>query len=143
MENSNHITPTFTIVLADDDPDDQNFLKMAVYKYSSNIRVECLNNGMELMEYLKNNPEPNIIILDLNMPQKNGKEILNEIKTDILYKHIPVLVYSTSTSTEEINQVYTLGANSFLTKPRDFQDIVNALSQICSYWLKTMTLPTI
>jgi CheY-like chemotaxis protein len=134
-------TPVFTIFMADDDHDDQNFLRMAVHKFSPEIRVECVNNGMDLLELLKKEGEPDLIILDLNMPQRNGKEILKDIKTNNELKHIPVIIYSTSKSTEEINTIYTLGANSFLTKPRDFKDISSAVGLICSYWLEVMSLP--
>ena len=133
----------FTILMADDDVDDQNFLKLAVNKYSSNINVECVANGVELLDYLHKKPEPDLIILDLNMPQKDGKTALNEIKTSEQLKHIPVLIYTTTTSPLEINTIYKLGANSFLSKPKSFSDITSAVNLICAYWLKTISLPNI
>jgi two-component system response regulator len=131
----------FTIFMADDDFDDQNFLKMAVHKYSPEIKVECVSNGMDLLGLLKTKKEPDLIILDLNMPQRNGKDILKDIKTNDVLKHIPVIIYTTSTSPDEINTIYDLGANSFLTKPRDFKEISSAMSMICSYWMEVMSLP--
>jgi CheY-like chemotaxis protein len=127
--------------MADDDSDDQEFLKMAVHQYSKEVRVECVPNGIELMNYLKNEEQPDLIILDLNMPQKDGRTALSEIKTNEELKHIPILIYTTSTSPFEINQIYQLGANSFLSKPKSFNDIILAIHQICNYWLKTITLP--
>jgi CheY-like chemotaxis protein len=131
----------FTILMVDDDTDDQSFVKMAVQKYSDEIKINFANNGMLAIDFLNENPNPNLIILDLNMPQKNGKEVLNYIKTNDTLKQIPVLIYTTTNSPEEINKVYRLGANSFLTKPRDFKDITSAISLICSYWYNTMSLP--
>jgi CheY-like chemotaxis protein len=100
-----------------------------------------VNNGIEAIDFIDKKENPNLIILDLNMPQKNGKEVLNYIKTNEKLKQIPVLIYTTTNSPEEINKVYRLGANSFLTKPRDFKDISSAISLICSYWYNTMSLP--
>jgi two-component system response regulator len=133
--------PEFTILMVDDDIDDQNFVKMAVHKFSAEININFVNNGILAIDFLNSNPNPNLIILDLNMPQKNGKEVLNYVKTNDTLKQIPVLIYTTTNSPEEINKVYRLGANSFLTKPRDFKDITSAISLVCSYWYNTMSLP--
>jgi CheY-like chemotaxis protein len=141
MESSYNNKPEFTILVVDDDIDDQNFVKMAIHKYSVEIKVICVNNGMLAIDFLNTKANPNLIILDLNMPQKSGKEVLNYIKTNDKLKQIPVLIYTTTASPEEINKVYRLGANSFLTKPRDFKDITSAISLICSYWYDTMSLP--
>jgi two-component system response regulator len=131
----------FTILMVDDDIDDQNFVKMAVNKFSSGIKINFVDNGMLAIDFLNRQENPNLIILDLNMPQKNGKEVLNYIKTNDKLKQIPVLIYTTTNSPEEINKVYRLGANSFLTKPRDFKDVTSAIGLICSYWSNTMSLP--
>jgi two-component system response regulator len=135
--------PEFTILMVDDDRDDQEFLKMAVQIYSPKIKVECVNNGFEAIEFLHKAIEPDLIILDLNMPKKNGKEVLNYIKTDDQLKHIPVLIYTTSNSPEDINETYKLGANSFLSKPQQFNDVISSMNLICSYWQKMISLPKI
>jgi DNA-binding response OmpR family regulator len=141
MEESNSFL--FNIFMADDDTDDQNFLKAAVHEYSPKIKVDCFNNGMALMEHLQgdNNKLPDIIILDLNMPQKNGKDITKELKADSRLKHIPIIIYSTTKSYDDINAIYELGANTFLSKPQAFKDICKAMNVICSYWLDIASLP--
>jgi two-component system response regulator len=133
--------PEFTILMVDDDGDDQEFVKIAVKMYSPEIKVECVNNGFEAIDFLNNDVEPDLIILDLNMPRKNGKEVLNYIKSEDLLKHIPVVIYTTSTSSQDVTETYKLGANSFLSKPKQFKEVINAINLICSYWHKTISLP--
>jgi CheY-like chemotaxis protein len=133
--------PEFTILVVDDDVDDQEFVKIAVEMYSPEIKVECVNNGFEAIEFLNSEVEPDLIILDLNMPRKNGKEVLSYIKSEKELKHIPVVIYTTSNSPEDVNETYKLGANSFLSKPKHFNDVISAIKLICSYWHNTISLP--
>jgi two-component system response regulator len=133
--------PEFTILMVDDDRDDQEFVTIAVNMYSPDIKVECVNNGFEAIDFLNSEVEPDLIILDLNMPRKNGKEVLNYIKSEDVLKHIPVVIYTTSNSPEDVNETYKLGANSFLSKPKHFNDVITSINLICSYWHKTISLP--
>jgi response regulator RpfG family c-di-GMP phosphodiesterase len=135
------IEQVFTVLMADDDIDDQVFLKMAIKKYSSNIKVKCFENGLELLKYLENHVKPNIIILDLNMPLKNGKETLKDIKTDDRFKHIPVLIYSTSKDPAEITSIYKLGGNSYISKFNNLKDLDKTIERMFSYWLTVVSLP--
>jgi two-component system response regulator len=109
--------------------------------YSPEIKIECVNDGFKAIDFLNSAVEPDLIILDLNMPRKNGKEILKYIKSNDELKHIPVLIYTTSISPEDVNEIYRLGANSFLSKPKHFNDIVSSINLICAYWHKTISLP--
>jgi CheY-like chemotaxis protein len=133
--------PEFTILMVDDDSDDQEFVKIAIKMYSPKIKVECVNNGFEAIDFLNKRIEPDLIILDLNMPKKNGKEVLKYIKTEDELKHIPVLIYTTSSSPDDVNETYKLGANSFLSKPQQFKDVISSMNLICSYWEKMISLP--
>jgi CheY-like chemotaxis protein len=141
MENTNNRSHVFTILIADDDLDDQEFLKSAIKKFSPKIQVVCFANGSDLLEYLKIKERPDLIILDLNMPIKNGKETLSEIKTNTSLKDIPVLIYSTSRDPNEITSVYKLGVNSYISKFNNLKDLNVAIEQICSYWLNVVSLP--
>ncbi len=141
--NPNAKPSKITILIADDDRDDQEILKMALNKFSPAMNIQCVNDGQELMDYLGDNSIPSFIFLDLNMPKKDGKAALNEIKSNKLLKNIPVLIFSTSSAPQDINQTYSLGANSFITKPRNFKSMVETVNQVCNYWIDTITLPLV
>ena len=105
-----------SVFLADDDADDRFLFKEALMEVRKNVKVTMLNNGEQLMSCLdqKKTDQPNLIFLDLNMPLKNGIECLEEIKKDNNLKNIPVIIFSTSSQKETINQVYTKGANYYM-----------------------------
>ncbi len=140
-----------TILMADDDIDDRLMAKEASEEarlYSTLIFVE---DGEELMEYLYHRgkyadhsgfPQPDLILLDLNMPLKDGREALREIKSDPDLRHIPVIVLTTSKAEEDICLVYDLGANSFITKPVSFEGIVDVMKSLAQYWFHIVELPS-
>jgi CheY-like chemotaxis protein len=107
-------------------------------------------DGVELMDYLlgqgqfADNPaqhRPMVILLDINMPRKNGLEVLGEIKTNLRLRRIPVIVLTTSAEEREIVRSYDLGANSFITKPLDFTQFTDTIQQLGDYWLELVTTP--
>lgn len=121
-----------TITLADDDEDDRLFFTDAFDELKINTNVTTCNDGIELMEYLKN-PEtilPNILFLDLNMPRKNGFECLLDIKKDNRFDDIAIAIYSTSSSEEDIENTFVHGANIYIKKPSDFNSLKKVLSEV-------------
>lgn len=120
------------ITLADDDEDDRLFFTDAFDELKINTVVNTVNNGRELIQFL-DQPEsvlPNIIFLDLNMPILNGIECLKEIKKNDKYKDIAIAIYSTSSSEEDVENTFVLGANIYIKKPSNFNDLKKILSDV-------------
>jgi len=120
------------ILLADDDEDDRLFFREAFEKIKINTRVETVNDGVELMDYLTR-PDiilPHILFLDLNMPLKNGMACLRELKRIDHLKDIAVVIYSTSASDEDIEETFVQGANVYLKKPNDFNILKKTLEAV-------------
>ncbi len=141
---------SITILVADDDPDDRQMLKEALEENRLSNDLHFVSDGEELMDYLnrrnkfenaKDSPLPGLILLDLNMPKKDGRECLNEIKTDARFKAIPVIVLTTSKAEEDIYRSYNLGVNSFVTKPVTFASLVDVTRDLGRYWLELVELP--
>jgi CheY-like chemotaxis protein len=112
--------------------------------------MRCVENGEELMDYLHRrgafadparSPRPGLILLDLNMPRKDGREALAEIKSDPALRQIPVVVLTTSKAEEDIYRTYDLGVNSFITKPVTFDGLVNVMRTLGTYWFEIVELP--
>jgi CheY-like chemotaxis protein len=112
--------------------------------------LRFVENGAELMDYLHHrnrfrepgsSPRPNLILLDLNMPKKDGREALREIKADAELKRIPVVVFTTSGADSDIARVYELGGNSFISKPTAFNALVKVMKTIGQYWFEVVVLP--
>ena len=120
------------ITLADDDEDDRMFFTDAFDELKINTVVNTVNDGVALMNFL-NDPEsilPNIIFLDLNMPLKSGIECLKEIKNEPRFKDIVIAIYSTSSSEEDIENTFVLGANIYIKKPSNFGKLKEVLSEV-------------
>lgn len=120
------------ITLADDDEDDRLFFTEAFGELKINTRVNTVNDGVELMEFLNNENSilPNVLFLDLNMPRKNGVECLLEIKQNDRFKDIAIAIYSTSSSEEHIEETFVNGANIYIKKPNDFNTLKKVLSDV-------------
>ncbi len=138
------------ILVADDDPEDCLLIKEAFKEGLWVNGLRFVEDGEELMEYLRHqgkyqdpscSPRPGIILLDLNMPRKDGREALAEIKTDPALKGIPVVVLTTSRDEEDISRSYHLGANSFIIKPVTFTGLVEAVKSLDKYWFEVVELP--
>lgn len=121
---------TIYILLADDDEDDRNFFKDAFDEIKISTNVNVVNDGEELMDYL-NQPDiilPHILFLDLNMPRKNGMECLMEIKQLDHLKNMAIAIYSTSSSEKDIEETFVKGANIYIKKPNDFNELIKTLN---------------
>ena len=136
-----------TILLADDDEDDRRFTRDALARNRMLNDFRTVEDGEQLMDYLHRRgpyagaPRPGLILLDLNMPKKDGREALEEIKQDAELRSIPVVVLTTSQQEIDILSSYELGANSFITKPVGFDGLVSCLQKLGQYWLQIVTLP--
>jgi CheY-like chemotaxis protein len=138
------------ILMADDDEDDRRAVAKA-WKSSRAVNpIDFVNDGEELMDYLHRRGQysgtaastrPGLILLDLNMPKKDGREALREIKADPELRQIPIIVLTTSKAEEDIYRTYDLGANSFITKPVTFTSLVELIHVIGKYWIEIVELP--
>lgn len=138
------------ILIADDDQDDREMIRDALRESRLVNELHFVKDGEELMEYLhhqnqyidiKRYPTPGLILLDLNMPRKDGREALAEIKKDPHLRHIPVIVLTTSKAEEDIYRTYDLGVNSFITKPVTFDNLVKIMVDLGKYWFEIVELP--
>jgi CheY-like chemotaxis protein len=120
------------IVLADDDEDDCLFFTDAFEELKITTRVKTFKDGVYLMDYLnaENTTLPNVLFLDLNMPQKSGMECLKEIKQNSKFNDIAIAIYSTSASEEDIENTFVMGANIYIKKPSDFKTLKKVLSEV-------------
>jgi CheY-like chemotaxis protein len=138
------------IVMAEDDMDDQLLIKDALAECNWNADLRFVENGEELLDYLNTRgkfenpetaPKPGLILLDLNMPRKDGRSVLREIKEREEFRRIPVVVLTTSKADTDIETMYQLGANSFISKPVQFDSLVNLMKLLGQYWFKAVALP--
>lgn len=115
----------FRIVMVDDDVDDREMFTEAASELNLNLDVVCMESGRHLISLLNDaeKKRPDVIVLDLNMPDKNGRECLDDIRNSAKLKHIPVIIYSTSSSGTDIEDTYNKGANLYIRKPSSFSDL--------------------
>jgi CheY-like chemotaxis protein len=139
-----------TILVADDDPDDRMMIEEAFIGNRVANKIVFVEDGEQLMAYLRregdyanlaDEPYPGIILLDLNMPKKDGREALRDLKADPNLCRIPIIVLTTSQAEEDIVRTYGLGVSSFITKPVSFEGLVDAVRVICQYWIQIVALP--
>lgn len=136
------------ILMAEDDADDRLLARDALAECGLADDLRFVENGEELLDYLlqrgkfdAQTPRPGLILLDLNMPLKDGREALGEIKSHTVLRRIPVVVLTTSRADTDIEHIYYLGANSFITKPVRYESLVEVMKAISQYWLKIVELP--
>ncbi|MGZ3691622.1 MAG: response regulator [Pseudobdellovibrio sp.] len=134
------------ILIADDDQDDCLMIKEALEESRLLNQLHFVHNGEELIKYLEHKSKaghslPGLILLDLNMPKKDGREALKEIKTNPQLRQIPVVVLTTSKAEEDIFKTYNLGVNSFITKPIAFDSLVTIMRELGRYWFEIVELP--
>ncbi len=139
-----------TILMADDDADDRELTKEALVEGRLINEVRFVEHGEELMDYLRHQgkyvapavaPRPGLILLDLNMPRKDGRAVLQEIKNDPEFRTIPVVVLTTSKEDEDVYKSYDLGVNSYIVKPVTFEALVDILQTLEKYWFEIVELP--
>lgn len=138
------------ILVADDDAEDRMLVKEAFEETHEAGHIRFVNDGEELIDYLqhtgkfsdqKKYPTPQLILLDLNMPRKDGKEALREIKGAEHLRSIPVVVLTTCLEEQEVRAIYALGANSFIVKPTSYTVLVKIMKSLSAYWFSTVMLP--
>ncbi|WP_241274696.1 response regulator [Belliella calami] len=138
------------ILVAEDDIDDRLLITKAFKESFDKANLICVENGEILLSYLRREgkyqdqnkyPVPNLILLDLNMPKKDGREALVEIKSDENFKTIPVIIFTTSQLEDDIKATYTSGTNSYITKPGTFDGLLSVGKELQTYWGKTVLLP--
>ena len=131
------------ILVAEDDQDDQLLIKEAFDSVGLGSNVVIVEDGVELMDYLhkKESPQPQLIVLDLNMPRKDGRVALQEIKSHPTLRRIPVIGLTTSHNQDDILHTYDLGVNSLIQKPLYFEQYVEIARTIKKYWLDVVHLP--
>jgi len=139
-----------TILMADDDPDDRQLTKEAFEECHLANDLRFVQDGVELMDYLlrrgkftdpSTSPFPGLLLLDLNMPRMDGREALQQIKSNPQLRHLRVVVLTTSKSEEDIYKSYDMSASSYITKPVTFASLVDVIKTMGKYWLEIVELP--
>lgn len=140
---------TILILMADDDDDDYILTQKALKESNLLNKLVRVNDGEDLLDYLfkrgqykdNNDQRPGVILLDLNMPRKDGREALKEIKSNEELRDIPVVVFTTSKADEDVVKSYQLGVNSFITKPVTFENLIGVMRALGKYWFEIVELP--
>jgi CheY-like chemotaxis protein len=139
------------IVLAEDDDDDYILTQDALQESQVSNDLYRVSDGEELMDYLnrrgqfedpKSSPTATLVLLDLNMPRKDGRECLREIRSDVTLRHLPVVILTTSKAEEDVAGCYSEGVSSFIRKPVTFEGLVNAMKIMGRYWFEIVEMPT-
>lgn len=135
------------ILLVEDNPGDERLTREALKEGKVYSNLHWAKDGVEALEFLRRQgphrdaPRPDIILLDLNLPKKDGREVLSDIKNDDALKHIPVVVLTTSKAEEDVLRSYELHANCYVTKPVDLDKFIVVVKSIDRFWLTVVTLP--
>lgn len=135
------------LLLVEDNPGDIRLTEEALKDGPVKVNLSVARDGVEAVEFLmqrgqyQNAPRPDLILLDLNLPRKNGREVLNEIKADPHLRQIPVVVMTTSRSEQDIERAYELNANCYITKPIELDEFLGVVSSIEDFWLTKAMLP--
>jgi chemotaxis family two-component system response regulator Rcp1 len=135
------------ILLVEDNPGDERLTREALKEGKVYSNLHWVKDGVEAMEFLRREgkysdvPRPDIILLDLNLPKKDGREVLHDIKNDDALKRIPVVVLTTSKAEEDVLRTYNLHANCYVTKPVDLEKFIVVVKSIDVFWLTVVTLP--
>ncbi|WGV27344.1 response regulator [Halotia branconii CENA392] len=146
MNNTSAIMP-IEVLLVEDNPGDAQLTRIALEDSKISVNLNVVEDGVEAMAFLRKQekyakvPHPDIVLLDLNLPRKDGREVLAEIKTDATLKRIPVVVLTTSQAEEDILKAYNLSANCYITKPVDFDQFVKIVQSIEDFWFAIVKLP--
>lgn len=135
-----------TILLVEDNEDHAELITDSLKEFNIANKIVHLSNGEQLIDYLDNHrnddsPAPDLILLDLKMPRMDGKTALKIVKNDPRYKQIPVLIVTTSSHSSEIEECYKLGANSYITKPLQLDELNRKIKELNLYWVLTTELP--
>ncbi len=138
---------SFKILMVDDDEEDFALIREALASKGLKVDLYWAEDGVEAMNFLfrqgeyADAPTPNLILLDLNMPGKDGFEVLRDIKAHSGLRRIPVVILTSSADEKSVSRGYTIGANSFMLKPMSFDEMANAMQSLCEYWFALVHLP--
>ncbi len=144
---ANGLGKTIDILLVEDNPGDVRLTREALKDSKVRNNMFVVEDGVEAMEFLRQQgkfakvPRPDLILLDLNLPRMNGREVLAQVKADEILKRIPVVVLTVSKSEEDILKAYDLHANCYITKPIDFEQFMKITKSIEEFWLTIVRLP--
>lgn len=146
----NQLTRVAIILLVEDNPADQQLTIRAFKQGKINTHIHLANDGQEAMDYLLNqgkftskvdNPRPDLILLDINMPRKDGKQVLKEIRSNPTIKMIPVVMLTTSDQEKDILDSYNLGVNAYISKPVRINDFIDVVKKLEEFWFTLSLLP--
>lgn len=135
------------ILLVEDNPGDVRLTQEALKEDKVHNNLHVVGDGMEALAWLRREgkfaetPRPDIILLDLNLPKKDGREVLSDIKTDVELRRIPVVVLTTSRAEEDVLKAYDFNANCYITKPVDLEQFIKVVQSIKEFWLTIVKLP--
>lgn len=136
------------LLLVEDNPGDVRLTQEAFKEGNVKVNLSVAQDGVEAVDFLyrrgkyREAPRPDLILLDLNLPRKNGREVLSEIKADPDLRRIPVVVMTTSKAQQDIQKAYTLNANCYIAKPIELEEFISVINSIEDFWLTKATLPT-
>lgn len=142
-----HLAQPHRILMIEDNSAHVRLIQEGFKKMTEPYQIQSVGNGVDAIAYLRSEPPfterilPDLVLLDLNLPRKNGREVLAEIKADPNLKHIPVLILSTSQRPEDIQETYNLHANCYLHKPSNLKQLFHLVEQIEAFWFRTVSLP--
>jgi chemotaxis family two-component system response regulator Rcp1 len=141
------MTTPIEILLVEDNEGDVHLMQQALQKAKVRNRVHVVGDGMEAMTFLRRQaphqdaPRPDVILLDLNLPLMDGREVLQELKNDPALRTIPVVVMTTSSAEEDVIRSYSLAANCYVTKPVDLKQFLHVVESVGEFWLQVVRLP--
>ncbi|HLN21766.1 MAG TPA: response regulator [Bacteroidales bacterium] len=144
----NNIHDSIDILIVEDNPGDARLIREVLNDTKVYSSLHIVNDGVEAMDFLHNKgkyaemPRPDIIILDLNLPKKDGREVLAELKAEEDLKHIPVVIMTISQAEEDILKTYKLHANCYITKPIDLNEFIKVIKSIEDFWFSIVKLPS-
>jgi len=147
VANEDAAAPPVEILLVEDNPGDVRLTREALREGKVYNNLHWAKDGVEALEFLRQEgkhagaPRPDIILLDLNLPKKDGREVLSSIKNDDRFKQIPVVILTTSEAEEDVLRSYQLHANCYITKPVDLEKFIVVVQSIDRFWLTVVTLP--
>ena len=138
------------VLLVEDNLADQEMVRRSFGQAAGRVQLEVVDDGEQALDYLlhrdlyeepSSSPAPDLILLDLNLPRLNGRELLSQVRSSEQLRHLPIIVLTTSQSEDDVLESYRLGANAFITKPARFDLYLAVVEQICTHWMSTVRLP--